>query len=154
MLPATLAALVACWPLVAVPAAQATAPPGTLVRADSGLLRGVATDDVLAFKGIPYAAPPVGPLRWRAPQPAARWRGERPAQAFGNTCIQPIPSGPGSDTGTPLSEDCLYLNVWTPAGAAVTPRPVMVWIHGGALVTGAASQRVYDGAADASATTA
>ena len=103
-----------------------------------------AVAGVTAFKGIPFAAPPVGDLRWRAPQPAAAWEGVRPADRFGDVCIQPPGQGrvnvsvdlPDSPEA---SEDCLYLNVWTPAGSAGEELPVMVWIYGGAYTEGAGS---------------
>src|SRR5215471_6198797 len=116
------------------------------VKTDAGLLTGVpgAAAGVRVFKGIPYAAPPIGELRWRAPQPAEKWTGIRKADTFGNACVQPkgigrlntaidLPSSP------PASEDCLYLNVWTAARSASERRPVMFWIYGGAYVEGAGS---------------
>ena len=118
-----------------------------LVRVDGGQLRGERAGDVVAFKGVPFAAPPVGPLRWRAPQPVVPWSGVREANGFGNACLQPQPRTPGDALPVPMSEDCLYLNVWRPAAAAAARLPVMVWIHGGSLVTGTASLPVSDGAA-------
>ncbi len=117
-----------------------------LVRIGSGRLQGVAGADVVSFKGIPYAAAPTGPLRWRAPQPAPAWSGVRDAREFGNACLQPPPGPMSPPLRAALSEDCLYLNVWRPLKAK-GPLPVMVWIHGGSLVTGAASIAQNDGAA-------
>jgi para-nitrobenzyl esterase len=128
-------ALAATGVALAAPAATA-APSGgggssPVVATAGGLLRGTTVGADHEFLGIPYAAPPVGNLRWRAPQPAARWHGVRAATSFAPHCPQPgTPFGVAS-----TSEDCLYLNVYTPAGGFGN-RPVMVWIHGGALVTG------------------
>src|SRR4051794_4080193 len=109
------------------------------VRVEGGLLAGTAgkSAEIRVFKGIPYAAPPVGELRWRAPAAPAKWQGVRTADKFSATCMQaPYPEGSPFRTGAePTSEDCLYLNVWTPVKAAER-RPVMVWIHGGALTRG------------------
>ena len=127
-------------------AVQAAASPATLVRIDSGPLEGEVAEDVVRFKGIPFAAPPVGPLRWRAPQPVAAWSAARPAKSFGNACLQPAPREGGRGLGAATSEDCLYLNVWRPAKAR-RKLPVMVWIHGGSLVTGASSVAINDGTA-------
>jgi para-nitrobenzyl esterase len=117
-----------------VAAAETSTPGGhsPVVATASGLVRGTTTGNTREFLGIPYAAPPVGNLRWRAPQPAARWPGVREATSFAPHCPQP-----GSPFGVAsTSEDCLYLNVYAPAGGHLGNRPVMVWIHGGALVTG------------------
>ena len=111
----------------------------TLVKVDAGWLAGSGTA-VHSYKGIPYAAPPVGDLRWKPPQPAKPWKGIRVAKSFPATCPQPLPLA-----GPPQSEDCLGLNVWTPARSASDKLPVMVWIHGGGFVIGASSQTVYDG---------
>lgn len=132
-------AFMAC---ASAPSAQ-TAP---VVTAPAGAVRGQADGDILSFKGLPYAAPPVGERRWRPPAPAARWNGVRDATAFGPACVQPTPviqSIYSADLGR-TSEDCLTLNVWTPSTAGKAP--VMVWIHGGALVTGSSKETLYDGA--------
>ncbi|HTY94825.1 MAG TPA: carboxylesterase family protein [Steroidobacteraceae bacterium] len=119
---------------------------GTLVRIRGGTVRGVASGNVTAFKGIPYAQPPVGALRWRAPVPAAAWDGVRDASKFGPACLQPAaqPKDLYFDGVLPQSEDCLTLNVWTPGTAKKLP--VMVWIHGGSLVGGSSAEPMYDGA--------
>ena len=116
-----------------------------VVTAPAGAVRGEAAGQTHIFRGIPYARPPVDELRWRAPLPAPRWRGVRDATQFGAACMQP-PSRGGSiyhNTHASMSEDCLFLNIWTPANAHNAP--VLVWIHGGSLATGAGSEEMYDG---------
>ena len=112
------------------------------VRTESGLLSGVPGRDVAitVFKGIPYAAPPVGKLRWTAPRPPQRWEGVRKADRFTDGCPQDFPK-----LGTPMNEDCLYLNVWTPAKSSRAALPIIVWIHGGGLIVGAAREPLFDG---------
>ena len=125
------------------------------VRAPAGALQGRARDGIHAFVGIPYATPPVGPRRWRAPAPAARWGGVRPAVQFGNDCPQQRLPADATPSAQPMSEDCLVLNLWRPAAAGSpagngAPRhllPVMVWIHGGGFVMGSSASPVLDGAA-------
>ena len=114
-----------------------------VVHLDTGIVSGVSgsTSDARVYKGIPFAAPPVGSLRWRAPQPAARWDGVRKAEKFGSVCMQSA-AGPAAQ---PASEDCLYLNVWTAAKSATERRPVMVWIYGGGFTGGSGSVPGYDG---------
>lgn len=116
------------------------------VSTDAGLVAGTAPNatGVSAFKGIPYAAPPVGALRWQRPQPAARWIGVRQATEFGSPCWA-TPLGPPAAGAPQPSEDCLTLNVWTPSGAVARPRAVMVWIHGGGFVFGTSRDPTFDG---------
>ena len=114
-------------------AAAVTAP---IAKVETGALQGVTSDGVTAFKGVPYAAAPVGDLRWRAPKPAAAWSGTRDASKLSPDCVQG--RMPGSPEPGPQAEDCLFANVWRPASAK-TKLPVMVWIHGGAFVNGGSS---------------
>ena len=117
-----------------------------VVKIESGILRGVVSRGVAAFKGIPYAAPPVGELRWRPPQPAQPWSGVRSASSYGHDCMQlPFP-GDAAPLRTQPSEDCLDLNVWTPAQRRGEKLPALVWIYGGGFVNGGTSPAVYDGA--------
>lgn len=115
------------------------------VKVHNGKLEGVSSAGVDSFKGIPFAAPPVGALRWKAPQPAANWKGVRSAAQFGHDCMQlPFPSD-AAPLGTEPAEDCLDLNVWRPTEHGSQPLPVMVWIYGGGFVNGGSSPAVYDG---------
>jgi len=126
---------------------------GETARIESGLISGTAGEHegrVRVFKGIPYAAPPVGRLRWRPPQPVAPWAGVRAADHFAPVCPQPPRIGVAALLGTSQrlgasSEDCLYLNVWTAARDAKEQRPVMVWFPGGGFTTGGGSALVFDG---------
>jgi para-nitrobenzyl esterase len=123
------------------------------VSVETGRLAGVTLKSaVRAFKGVPFAAPPVGELRWKEPQPAAKWEGVRKAEQFGNVCVQPsqpqrVPNNVSVDLpdSPRTSEDCLYLNVWTTAANANARQPVMVWIFGGAYTEGAGSTPHNDG---------
>ncbi len=129
----TLGALVAAAPAVSagtLGGQAAAGASGPVAATANGAVRGLANGTVNEFLGIPYAAPPVGALRWQPPQPAASWSGVRDATQFAPHC--PQVAGPFGEAST--SEDCLYLNVFTPTGGG--RHPVMVWIHGGALVSG------------------
>ncbi len=139
------AALATC--LAACLSGPAHAAAATRVRIDSGLLQGSVERGVIAFRGIPFAAPPIGPLRWRPPQPAVPWRGVREAVSYGPDCMQvPFPQDAAPLRERP-QEDCLYANVWRPARAVSRQLPVMVWIYGGGFVNGGTSPAVYDGGA-------
>lgn len=131
-----------------IPAFSLAAPEkdAVLVNAPAGPVKGTAQDGVHIFKGIPYALPPVGDARWKPPAPVPAWENALDATAFGPACVQPVTGGNiYAETLSPISEDCLNLNVWASKGARNAP--VIVWIHGGALTRGANSQIVYDGAA-------
>ena len=136
-------------------ARAAAAHDSLFVRTDHGWVLGAAgRDGGRVFQGIPFAAPPTGTLRWRPPRPAARWSGVRDATAPAHPCPQlpltllpgggPVLPGESNRTGS-TTEDCLYLNVWTPASTAGRPHPVLVWLHGGSNAYGAGSD--YDGSA-------
>jgi len=126
------------------------------VPTEAGLVAGtlLADGNIRVFRGIPYAAPPVGALRWLEPKPAPRWAGVRPADRFGPIEVQTLPA-PGSfyqleyytGPAEPMSEDCLYLNIWSPASNPHERLPVMVWIYGGAGIRGAGSESCFDGQA-------
>jgi para-nitrobenzyl esterase len=142
-------ALVAC-PLAAAASPVPETPKARLskpIKTSGGLVAGTLTADgaIAMFRGIPYAAPPVGPLRWRAPEPPAPWSGARSAAEFGPACVQPERGG--ADRLARTSEDCLYLNIWAPVRVRAARAPVLVWIHGGAFTHGTASSASSDGEA-------
>jgi len=138
----TFGAALAVGLLLAGGAGAQPAPDRATVR--QGALKGVVAGDVAVFKGIPYAAPPVGELRWRPPQAPAAWSGVRDASAMGPVCYQ---SGGLFGPVGAQSEDCLTLNVWTPANHTGAKLPVMVWVHGGGFIGGSGSTPFYDGTA-------
>ena len=122
------------------------------VRIDTGLITGTTVNAVTSYLGIPFAAPPVGDLRWRPPQPAAHWKGVRAADHFGASCMQDevgsrLPWTKEFMTHGPVSEDCLFLNVWTTAKSPREKQAVMVFIYGGGFSEGSTVCPVYDGAA-------
>ena len=127
-------------------ATAAFAQTAPVVDAPAGAVRGQEDNGIRSFRGIPFAQPPVANLRWMPPMSLPHWAGERDASQFGAACIQP--HGPATsiyaaDPPLATSEDCLTLNVWTPAKAKGAP--VLVWIHGGALVSGSSREALYDG---------
>ena len=109
-----------------------------------GKVAGTVVDGISEFKGIPFAAPPVGDLRWRAPQPVKPWSGVKQTVKFGSACMQGGGGG-GAGKGIPYDEDCLYLDVWSPAKTSGDKLPVIVWIYGGGFNAGATSNELYDG---------
>jgi len=129
--------------------------PFDTVKVEGGLISGSlnSSGQIHIFKGIPFAAPPVGDLRWEAPQPVVPWHGIKKCNAFGPSPMQtdPVPFGPWSEEylipKAPISEDCLYLNVWTGANSAREKLPVLVWIYGGGFMSGGAGVPIYDGEA-------
>jgi len=131
-----------------LPGCAAQEPAATLdVVVTGGQVRGVRQGEVLTWKGIPFAAPPVGELRWRPPQPVLPWQGTLNADAFKSDCAQePFPAD-AAPLGVTPAEDCLGINIWKPATASKTPLPVLVWIYGGGFVNGGSSPAVYDGSA-------
>ena len=149
-----LCSIAAVWACGAVDEPEA-AGPGVVIETSYGKIEGAPVDDgrgpagdVLAFRGVPYAAPPAGDLRWRPPQPPAAWDGVRPALESGAPCWQRISPDTSiwSRGEIDRSEDCLYLDLWT-AAAGAGPRPVMVWFHGGSHEVGHGSSLIFDGSA-------
>jgi len=114
------------------------------VLTESGAVSGIQESGLTVYKGVPFAAPPVGDLRWRPPAHVATWPGTRKADAFAPACMQEGVSMPG-ETPPAVSEDCLYLNIWTPAKNGQEHLPVIVWIYGGGYVNGSSSMPLYWG---------
>jgi len=134
----TILAIILCA-AIPVPAQISTA------KVTGGFIEGVVKDGIASFKGVPFAAPPVGDLRWRSPQPVKPWQGVRKANEFGPGPMQDTSFGAMLGGPQKISEDCLYLNVWTGAKKAGEKRPVMVWIYGGGFGIGMTSTPTYDG---------
>jgi carboxylesterase type B len=147
------AALLACCATATAALGADALPPA--IQTDGGAVSGIPTVNpaVRAFKGIPFAAPPIGELRWTPPVAPAKWTGVRAADHFGPSCTQAVrnaaPTGRDlyrTQTRNEISEDCLYLNVWTPAKSAAAKLPVMVWIFGGGFMAGSPAEASFDGA--------
>ncbi|WP_126171974.1 carboxylesterase/lipase family protein [Altericroceibacterium xinjiangense] len=133
--------------LAAVTALAGGTAQAQVAELDVGKAEGATVGGVSSWKGIPFAQPPVGDLRWRAPQPVQPWTGVRSATEYSHDCMQIPFAQDAAPLGTPPAEDCLYLNVWRPADAKPGDKlPVMLWIYGGGYVNGGSSPAVYDGA--------
>jgi para-nitrobenzyl esterase len=135
---------------LALAVASCTATPSvpadpTIATVDTGQLRPLAAKGVLAFKGVPFAAPPVGAMRWKPPAAPAKWDGVRDATQYGDICMQKMPNPDNGIGQLPASEDCLTLNIFTQDLNRNAKRPVMLWIHGGGFVNGSGSAELYDG---------
>lgn len=124
---------------------MAMAQQGPQVKVEGGIIEGIDSSGVKIFRGIPFAAPPVGNLRWKAPQPVVAWQGVRPAKAFADDPMQPRLFGDMNFEGKGNSEDCLYLNVWTPAKTMNEKLPVLIYFNGGGLICGSGSEPRYQG---------
>jgi len=124
-----------------------TASAANLVKVDSGTLEGTLNADssVRIFRGVPFAAAPVGALRWRAPQPIARWKGVRPATEFGGHCVQGVVFADIAPRDKVMTEDCLNLTIWAPAATSAAPLPVYLFFYGGGFAAGAGDEPRYDG---------
>jgi para-nitrobenzyl esterase len=144
---------------LALPSMSGSSSSAPTVEISTGSLRGTTVGSAMAFRGIPYAQPPIGELRWKPPQPATAWQGVRDASRPGNTCTQrssglapffaPMAKAYDSKFEQPpitSSEDCLYLDVWAPEWPVKRALPVMVWLHGGSNRVGSGTQSTYDGA--------
>ncbi|MBO7418362.1 MAG: carboxylesterase family protein [Bacteroidaceae bacterium] len=117
------------------------------VKTQAGVVEGIAEDGIKKFLGVPFAAAPVGDLRWKAPQPVVAWEGVREAKTFGNDPMQPRVFGDMNFRGPKTDEDCLYLNIWTPANYTDEALPILIYFNGGGLMAGSGSEPRYDGTA-------
>src|SRR5688572_16214948 len=136
----------ACAAVAALAFCFAAAAEVLSAKVAGGELQGVAANGVVSFKGVPFAAPPVGELRWKKPQPVTAWQGSRAANAFAASCMQDPAMLQIQQAPPAMGEDCLYLNVWMPAKSASERLPVMVWIYGGGFAIGTTAAQLYDGA--------
>lgn len=127
---------------ITTPAVEPAPPLTTTVQVTGGTIEGVEQDGILTYKGIPFAAPPVGDLRWKAPTPVKSWEGVKKADSFCDACMQ---AENAMGNTAPVNEDCLYLNVWTPAKKVDENMPVIYWVHGGGYSGGSTSIPMYDG---------
>lgn len=140
--------IILCSNATAFGQAKNAEPAAAKVRISNGVLQGtIASSGVRSFKGVPFAKPPIGELRWKEPQPVANWTGVRKADQFGNNGMQKPVFGDMNFRAPKMSEDCLYLNVWTPAKSAKGKLPVLVYFYGGGFMAGDGSEARYDGGA-------